>query len=829
MRHMRRLYFRSAIGVLFLGLAVNHPVLAVPTPRTAGVPPAVVGLAGAGRIPALRAAARLILLSARRTPTIVLPPTPTPVENFAARQLQTYLRRITGKKPHLERTAAPKGAPLIILGPHPYNQDLGWQKLDPDSFVIAVGPHRLRIAGGIGPTVKNAKGQVFVQERGTLYGVYQFLENLGVRWYRPERWGEYVPKLKRIVLPLGRKTYRPAYKYRWGIDDYVDWQDETARQRARTHLWATRNRLNTDLWTPLKYGGYYYVDFDQCYQYLLPPKEYFAKHPDYYAWINGRRDPQGQLDLANPAVQRLVAAKVIAQARANPEQRIISVSPNDGGLWGQGPRERAMDDPKLQAVFGGVSMSNRVCAFNNIVARLVAHAVPRAKIGCLAYWDYTEVPTLVKALAPNLVVMLSPYAAGYSDYSRNLDDPDSVQNANFLRSLRGYSRLSKELMTYEYWSGYCWYGPLPIIHTMVNRLRAYRRYHVVGVYNESHPSWGPQGLDLYMYCQLLWNPNMNVHKELDLYYRNYFGPAAAPMKRYYQTMEKAAQTGPYFGSGGYDAWNLFTDALLRKLGRDMAQARALVRNRKLYAQRLEGVWAGYQVALRTRRFLDLRLEGKFLQAAQELKGLEHFIQSFKGGWVFDNGPVAWPSISGTMRTWGRKLRTQERVLFGVFKHPRIVESCDKGWLFHIDPRNLGLQQGWMTPTFHAVHWPRVTADLPWQDQGYPAYHGVAWYRRSIQPPAHHGTQQIILYFGAVDGNATVFLNGKPIGVHRLLANGFGWDKPFYFNITRRLIRGQPNVIAVRVKKLVYLSGIDGGVLLLRVQAVRRPNPAGARR
>jgi hypothetical protein len=644
MRYTCQPYFRAAgalLAMLFAGGACRQAVAA---------PPAA-------------ARSSMVLLGAHRTPVIVLPVSPTPVENFAARQLRTYLRRITGKKLKIARTATPVGAPLIILGPHPYNRDLGWQKLGPDSFVIAVSPHRLRIAGGIGPTVK-AQGQVFVQERGTLYGVYQFLESLGLRWYRPERWGEYVPKMKRIVLPLGRKTYRPAYKYRWGIRKYVEWQDETARQRAMARLWAVRSRLNVDLVNTgqagliTKYGGCFWVNFgDGAYSQLVPPHEYFAKHPNYFALINGRRDPNGQLDLSNPAVQKLVAAQIIAEARANPEQRIFSITPNDNlGLFSQGPKSGAMDDPRQKSPYGGVSMSNRVCEFNNIVARLVAKAVPWARIGCLAYSEYTGVPSLVHSLAPNLVVQAAAYTASYSDYSRSLTDPSSPGNANFLKVLKGYARLTRPpLMTYEYWSGYCWYGPLPIIHTMVNRLRAYRRYRVDGVYLESHPSWGPQGLDLYMYGQLLWNPNMNVHKELDRYYQNYFGPAAAPMKRYYQAMEKAAEGGGHFYSGGWGAWNLFTDALLRKLGRDMARARALVRGRHLYAQRLEGVWAGYQVALRTRRFLDLRAQGKFRRARQELDGLEKFIRSFKGGWVFDNGPAGYGSIARVMQAWGRKL------------------------------------------------------------------------------------------------------------------------------------------------------------------------------
>ena len=59
-----------------------------------------------------------------------------------------------------------------------------------------------------------------------------------------------------------------------------------------------------------------------------------------------------------------------------------------------------------------------------------------------------------------------------------------------------------------------------------------------------------------------------------------------------------------------------------------------------------------------------------------------------------------------------------------------------------------------------------------------------------------------------------------MGVHRLRANGYGWDRSFHFDITRFLINGRSNEIAVRVKKLAYLSGIDGGVHIFLAAAVQ---------
>jgi len=139
-----------------------------------------------------------------------------------------------------------------------------------------------------------------------------------------------------------------------------------------------------------------------------------------------------------------------------------------------------------------------------------------------------------------------------------------------------------------------------------------------------------------------------------------------------------------------------------------------------------------------------------------------------------------------------------------------VQNHDKQWRFQTDPQDAGLNAGWMKAGFDAAAWPLLNADRWWQEQGYPDYHGVAWYRRSFDPPAVARGKRIILYFGAVDGDATVFINGCNVGGHILLSNGIGWDQPFYFDITDHLVAGKSNLIAVRVRKDFCMSGMFQG-------------------
>lgn len=66
-----------------------------------------------------------------------------------------------------------------------------------------------------------------------------------------------------------------------------------------------------------------------------------------------------------------------------------------------------------------------------------------------------------------------------------------------------------------------------------------------------------------------------------------------------------------------------------------------------------------------------------------------------------------------------------------------------------------------------------------------------WYRRSFTVPADWAGQNVILHFGAVDFEATVWVNGAPVGAHRGGSDAFGFD------ITRQLRAGE-NELVVQV-------------------------------
>ena len=118
--------------------------------------------------------------------TIVLPEKPTAVEETAAKELQNYLKKISGALLPVVRTPEFKGN-SIRLGQSPENARLlriDFSGLKPDEIILKKTGNDLILTGD--------------STRGVLYAVYEFLEDLGVR--RWTRWDTDIPERKTILL-----------------------------------------------------------------------------------------------------------------------------------------------------------------------------------------------------------------------------------------------------------------------------------------------------------------------------------------------------------------------------------------------------------------------------------------------------------------------------------------------------------------------------------------------------------------------------------------------------------------------------------------------------
>ena len=127
-------------------------------------------------------------------------------------------------------------------------------------------------------------------------------------------------------------------------------------------------------------------------------------------------------------------------------------------------------------------------------------------------------------------------------------------------------------------------------------------------------------------------------------------------------------------------------------------------------------------------------------------------------------------------------------------------SLNGPWEFATDDHDQGLARGWQTGEVPLPE--RIVVPFPYQSTlsgiGDRGRHPVIWYRRSFTVPAGWRGRRVLLHFGAVDYQATVWVNGQLVGTHE------GGYTPFSLDITAALgatdddLPSGPHVVVVRV-------------------------------
>ncbi len=212
---------------------------------------------------------------------IVTAENPDATTKTAVNELQTYIKKISGTeiKAVTESEVTPEDS-AIILGETSLEKgivDINRSEIAQDGFMLYSDGKHLFIAGS--------------DNRGTLYGVYTFLEDyLGVRWFTPEL--EVVPENKDIIIDSRiNRIVEPSFSIRRN-----DCQGTNDAHRART-------KMNVSFWNEAKeYGGALtYVLWDVTLDKLVPD-DLITEHPDYFATTAEGTKTRDHVCLSNPEV-----------------------------------------------------------------------------------------------------------------------------------------------------------------------------------------------------------------------------------------------------------------------------------------------------------------------------------------------------------------------------------------------------------------------------------------------------------------------------------------------------------------------------------------------
>lgn len=449
--------------------------------------------------------------------TIVVSEQAPPAERRAAEELQRHIREITGAQLPVAGDSRPVRGPMVLIGRSRllarFSPALPPRDLGPEGFIIETrGPH-LVIAGG-GP-------------RGTMYGVCEFLERLGVRWFTADV--TRIPRRSTIPLETLRIRQEPAFEYR-----------EPFFTEAFDRDWAARNRSNgnhakLDASTG---GKISYYPFVHSFEKLVPPEKYFAEHPEYFSLIDGkRRAERSQLCLTNEAVLRIATETVERWIAEHPEATIFSVSQNDWEGWCECDRCRRVEEEEGGAHIGPV------LRFVNAIAERIEKRHPDKLIDTLAYW-YTEAPPLRVRPRRNVRIRLCPIgicvAHPFSQCPRS---------AYFHRNLQSWAKITNQLYIWHYNTNFTHYlMPFPDLDELAADIAQYRALGVKGLFLQGAYPEGGGGemawLKSWVLARLLWDPGRDAWKLVDEFLEGVYGRAAPFLRRYLDLLHAEVRLPP---------------------------------------------------------------------------------------------------------------------------------------------------------------------------------------------------------------------------------------------------------------------------------------------
>ncbi|TET97852.1 MAG: DUF4838 domain-containing protein [Anaerolineales bacterium] len=512
---------------------------------------------------------------------IVIAEDASPSEIYAAEEFQSYFSQASSIRLPIVSKPEPTtdGQHHIFIGSGPAmrasNVGFSTDEFGEEDFRIIVRDDNIAIVGS--PQAGT---------RGTLYGVYTFLEDyVGVRFLTVDH--TYVPMVGtwRVIGPLDR-FYHPSLRFRWS------YYGETNRNPA----FATQIRVNT-VTTDAKLGGKTGLNLinHSFYRYLSSQK-YGKEHPEYFALVDGERKLKvggggPELCLTNPDVLRIVTDSVLDALRKNPSMENISVSQNDNDKYCRCPRCAAIDEREDTPM-------GSLLTFVNAVADEVAKEYPDVMVGTLSYWYSRKPPKTIRP-RPNVQIQLCSIECCVL---HPINDPKCEKNVQFCQDLANWGKMCNHISIWNYNTNFSNYLlPCPNLRVIESNIRYFVANNAIGIFMQAAGNaLGAELSDLrnYVMANLLWDPSKSGRKLIDEFLDLHYGRSADPIWRFINlTHENALASGLHPNCFG-KAKDYAIDETIAQAGLDaFAEAMKLAENDTVRARVEKASICTYRAAI----------------------------------------------------------------------------------------------------------------------------------------------------------------------------------------------------------------------------------------
>ncbi len=485
---------------------------------------------------------------------IVVAADATPAERHAADELRDFIAQATGIRMEIVTARSPESGVFLGKASRRKAEDLG-----EEDFRIIVADHHVEIAGG--------------SPRGTLYGVYTFLEDeLGVRFLTNDHThvphadsGQALKAVERVVRP----------RFRWRYSYYgVNMAHPELAARLRNNAVTDRAELGgRSNWSLISHSVNEYV----------PVAKLGTEHPEFFSLVDGKRRSfmrddqfeQGgtQPCFTNPDVKALIINGVLGRlARQRQTDGNIAISQNDNQKYCRCDRCRAIDDREESHMGALLTLVNEA-------ADAVAKDRPGVFVGTLAYQFSRTPPRSLKPHA-NVAIQLCSIEACQI---HPLNDPGCPKNVAFCKDLEGWCRICEHVYVWNYNTNFaCYNSPCPNLDVIGPNVRFLAAHGVNGVFMQA--AGNAQNTELcelrnYLISRLLWDPTLDDHKLVDEFVTLHYGRAADKVRAYLTLIgETARRSGIHQNCFGSAASYGIDAAVARKTLKLLEEGMALAEN-----------------------------------------------------------------------------------------------------------------------------------------------------------------------------------------------------------------------------------------------------------
>lgn len=728
---------------------------------------------------------------------IVIPENGVDDEQLAAEELQEYIEKISGARIEIVTDVDTEFKPVHIGRSFLEASGFDVDKLGSDrsAFVINITDDAIYLAGN--------------SAEGTLFSVYEFIEDLGVRWFWPGELGTVFPETKSISVPKGVDIQKPSFPNRHlqGVLQDMPWYRHQ------------------------KFGGDYFMG--QHGINLLPAADY-EKDVELFAMVDGKRvaGRHRQLCISNPEVLKRAVAYTEKFLEENPDVPHFGMGPEDGGGFCECDNCKTLDSGQWDLMSDEYSMTDRYIWFFNKVLDQINVKWPEKKLAFYIYHTYMLPPV---KYVPNKNITGS-FATITLCRIHGASNPVCPDRSFYIKLMSQWGQLLPELWERGYYFNVA-SPPFPFskVHVLQDEMKLAHQNNIKGWRVESMPSWVSNGFTLYVAGKLMWNVDADVDAIVNDYYDKFFGPASEPMGKWFDLMDSCYKETDCHVGGSIGMPEFFPPDKIKLAKKYFKQAEKMARGKRPFDERVRVCRLNFQMLDDYLNMWYSRNDHDFEKAYKYYNACEDKIEQL--GMYFlrpdDNIPVdimenkyrgilqhlkyapllSKPSISYLERF---NYETIKSGYENTCTKGRLVTAIGDKWDFLIDTKNIGELVNWQSDKYHGGNWQSISINENWSQNGLHYYKGVAWYKTQFEVPVKFKGKKLLLWFGAVDELAKVWINGQLLGESfskspELPGHPMAF-KPFGFDITDYVKFDQPNTIAVKITNNILNELGTGGVM-----------------